>query len=459
MEKRLPKNWVNVSLKDVTKNVKGKKPKIQSEVEFEGSVPYMDIKALEYNEIRQYADVESSKLFEEGDVGMVWDGARSGWVSKTNLGAIGSTLVAFKPILLESNYLFYYLFEKYPFINSNARGVGIPHVDPTVLWSLDFPLPPLAEQNRIVAILDSLFAQLEMIKTSMASIPVLLKNFRQQVLTQAVTGKLTESWRVGKDLEGWKKCVLLDVINEKPRNGYSPKAVDYETPVKSLSLSATTSGKFNPLHVKYLDVPIPNEKSHLWLKKNDILIQRSNSLDYVGTAAVYDGSDFDFIYPDIMMKIRANDQILNEYLFYSLSSSMVKKYFKNNASGTAGNMPKINQETVSNTPINLPILLEQQEIVSRVESLFAKADAIEKQYKTLKEKIDALPQAMLHKAFKGELVEQLDTDGDARELLKEIEELKSVSTKMSKLKEFNKKSKRSYKETNEVLGMVAEDKN
>ena len=280
MEKQLPKNWINVFLQDVTKNVKGKKPKIQSEVEFEGSVPYMDIKALEHNEIRQFADIETSKHFEEGDVAMVWDGARSGWVSKTNFGAIGSTLVAFKPILINSNYLFYYLLDKYPFINSNARGVGIPHVDPTVLWSLDFPLPPLAEQNRIVIKLDTLFAQLETIKTSMAKVPLLLKDFRQQVLTQAVTGKLTEEWRKGKELEDWKEYILLDVIIEKPRNGFSPKAVEYETPVKGLTLSATTSGKFNPLHVKYLEIEAPNLTSHLWLKKDDILIQRSNSLDY-----------------------------------------------------------------------------------------------------------------------------------------------------------------------------------
>ncbi|WP_155959414.1 MULTISPECIES: hypothetical protein [Flavobacterium] len=43
---------------------------------------------------------------------------------------------------------------------------------------------------------------------------------------------------------------------------------------------------------------------------------------------------------------------------------------------------------------------EQQEIVSRVESLFAKADVIEKKYQSVREKIDNLPQALLHKAFK-----------------------------------------------------------
>ena len=58
--------------------------------------------------------------------------------------------------------------------------------------------------------------------------------------------------------------------------------------------------------------------------------------------------------------------------------------------------------------------------------VFAQADIIEEKYKCLKAKIDNLPQAILHKAFKGELVEQLPTDGNARELLKEIEGLKKV---------------------------------
>ncbi|WP_207797857.1 restriction endonuclease subunit S, partial [Flavobacterium piscis] len=231
----------------------------------------------------------------------------------------------------------------------------------------------------------------------------------------------------------WSNCMLLDVIVEKPRNGYSPKSVEYETSLKSLALSATTSGKFNAAYVKYLDIEAPKKDSHLWLKNGDILIQRSNSLDYVGTPAIYDGKDFDFIYPDIMMKIKSNDSILNNFLMYVLSSQKTRKYYRDNASGTAGNMPKINQEIVSKTPIILPSIKEQQEIVNRVESLFGKANSIEEQYKTLKQKMDTLPQALLHKAFKGELTEQLDSDGDARELLKEIQELKDQTGVKKKL--------------------------
>jgi type I restriction enzyme S subunit len=86
--------------------------------------------------------------------------------------------------------------------------------------------------------------------------------------------------------------------------------------------------------------------------------------------------------------------------------------------------------------------------------LFAKADAIEQQYKTLKASIDTLPQALLHKAFKGELSEQFDSDGDARELLKQIQELKKSAVKPKKA---TTKKVKNYHQEDGVLGMVAEE--
>ncbi len=345
------------------------------------------------------------------------------------------------------NYLFKYFRQSGIFIGLAQRAVNQSSINQKKLKAIQIPLPPLPEQQRIVAKLDTLFASLESTKSRLDKIPQLLKYFRQAVLTQAVTGKLTEEWREGKELEEWKKTKLSQLIKEKPRNGFSPKGVDYETNVKSLTLSATTTGKFDPTKVKYLDIDAPDKESHLWLKKGDILIQRSNSLDYVGTSAIYDCEDYEFIYPDIMMKIQVNEGVSNIFISYVLSSTETKTYFKDNASGTAGNMPKINQGVVMNTPVTYPDILEQQEIVRRVESLFAKADAIEKRYKALKQKIDTLPQALLGKAFKGELVEQLPTDGDAKDLLAEIQKAKeSLKTKPKGRKKMIK----------EEVGMVAE---
>lgn len=418
MKKELPKNWLEVSLQDVTKNVKGKKPKIQSEIEFEGSIPYMDIKALEYNEIRQFADVESSKIFEEGDVAMVWDGARSGWVSKTNFGAIGSTLVAFKPIKIKSNYLFYYLLEKYPYINSNARGVGIPHVDPTVLWNLGFPLPPLAEQNRIVAKLDSLFAQLESIKTSIAKIPVLLKNFRQQVLTQAVTlNYFPES--LGNE--------IFEFITSGSRGWaqyYSIEGDELFIRITNLSYG-TYKIDLSEEKLQFLKLPSSKEGKRTLLRKNDLLISITADTGMIGL--VEDELPYNSYVNQHICLARPKEDIFSKYLVYYLMSSKGFGQFKEMNRGAT--KVGLTLGDIKNLRIPLPTLKEQQEIVSRVESLFAKADAIEEKYKNLKLKIETLPQTILHKAFKGELTEQLETDGDARDLLEQILALKNVGKK------------------------------
>ena len=114
-----------------------------------------------------------------------------------------------------------------------------------------------------------------------------------------------------------------------------------------------------------------------------------------------------------------------EYLFYYMLSSQFLCYA--NTAGTRSVLPKINQKGLSKIPVLVPPKKEQTEIVKRVENLFAKADAIEAQYTKLKEKIDSLPQAILAKAFKGELVPQLPTDGDAKDLLAEIQKLKEAA--------------------------------
>lgn len=323
--------------------------------------------------------------------------------------------------------------------------------------TISIPLPPFAEQNRIVDKLDSLFFQVEIIKKNMERVPILLKKFRQQILTQATNGNLTEEYRDKEKLKKWISCTLLDVVIEKPRNGYSPKSVEYETAIKSLALSATTSGKFNPTYVKYLDIEAPKKESHLWLKNGDILIQRSNSLDYVGTSAIYDGEDFDFIYPDIMMKVRSNESILNIFLFYLLSAKSTRDYYRKNASGTAGNMPKINQEIVSRTPISLPSIQEQKEIVRRVKSLFTKADKIDQKYQCLKRQIDSLPQALLYNAFKGKLTLQLDSDGNSQELLEEIKKLQSIS--ITNIKKSNETKPTTKKQIGNKKYLLDEIKN
>ncbi|MCD0467236.1 restriction endonuclease subunit S [Flavobacterium sp. ENC] len=298
----------------------------------------------------------------------------------------------------------------------------------SILKEIEFPLPQLAEQNRIVVKLDRLFAQLEAIKTSLKTIPLLLKDFRQKVLTEAVTGKLTEEWRKAKKLDEWKNEFLNNICNSITDGDHqAPPQVSEGVPF--LVISNVSKGYFEFEKVSRF---VPKEyfnslKDSRKPKTGDILYTVTGSY---GIPLLVD-FEKEFCFQRHIAILRPdNNKILSSFLKFSLQSDLMLSQAHNVATGTA--QLTVPLGGIKRFEINLPSLAEQQEIVRRVESVFTKADTIEEQYKSLKAQIDTLPQSILHKAFKGELTEQLDSDGDARELLEEIKTLKSEIKKKSK---------------------------
>ena len=390
----LPKGWDIQPLKEVVTSTKGKKPKQLSELPFDNSIPYIDIKALEKDLIEQYADVESSKSFSPNDIAVVWDGARCGWVSKSKEGAIGSTICALTPKNnIESNYLYYFLLEKYPIVNSKGRGVGIPHVDPTFFWDMEVPIPSPKEQKQIAEKLDKLFGQIETIKEAFNKIPELLKNFRQQVLTYAVTGKLIESTPEPR---------MLGELIDELKYGTSKKA-DYDIegfPV--LRIPNINNGEIDSSDLKY--VPLDDkEYNQLSLQEGDILVIRSNgSLSIVGQCAIVRKECENWVYAGYLIRIRCTHELLPEYLNYIFKSYQVRKQIVKKSHSMSGvnnfSADKIKQLEIAWYPVEV-----QKQIVEKLNSIFGKLNEIEKQYNTLSEKLDKLPQTLLCKAFKGEL--------------------------------------------------------
>jgi type I restriction enzyme, S subunit len=168
--------------------------------------------------------------------------------------------------------------------------------------------------------------------------------------------------------QGWEWARLVDVALRGPTNGLSPKPQELPTDVRCLSLSATTQGYFKPQCFKYVDVS-PKAAEQFFLKAGDLLIQRGNSLDFVGMAAIYDGSDDAFIYPDLMMRLQLSQSANTEFIHAALVCAEGRSYFQRNATGTQGTMPKVNQATVAGALIPLPPLAEQSRIVTRVAQL------------------------------------------------------------------------------------------
>lgn len=109
----LPPNWKQIDLREVLIYSKGKRPKILKKVEFENSVPYLDIQAIEMGIIKKWGDKSSSRIISEENIVIVWDGARSGWVGIGKYGALGSTLVGITPIIVDRDYLYFFFTKKF----------------------------------------------------------------------------------------------------------------------------------------------------------------------------------------------------------------------------------------------------------------------------------------------------------------------------------------------------------
>lgn len=197
---------------------------------------------------------------------------------------------------------------------------------------------------------------------------------------------------------------LSEVISEGPSNGYSPtSSADGAGPL-TLKLSATTSGemRLDDTTVKRVTEQI-GAGSKYWLEPGDLLIQRANTLDYVGAAAIYDGPSAKYIYPDLMMRVRIPVPDLRHYVWRFLNSSVARGYFRSKATGTAGNMPKINGETVRSLPLPLPPVNELRRIVTKLDSLLARCRRAKEDLDSIPAMLERFRQSVLATAFRGDL--------------------------------------------------------
>ncbi|QNL48952.1 restriction endonuclease subunit S [Olivibacter sp. SDN3] len=431
MEKVLPKGWVETELLNLLQTLEtGIRPKGGVQGILEG-VPSIGGEHLtsdggfNFKNIKYVPKEFAEKLLRgrilHNDVLIVKDGATTGKTSFVGINFPFDTAFVNEHVFICRPYkeinpkvVYYFMRSKdgQERIMVNFAGAAQGGINTKFASNTLIPLPPLPEQERMVAKLDKLFAQHEKIKKALDRIPQLLKAFRQQVLTQAVENK-----------KGTTKLkeFLIDIkygTSKKSEYGISG------TPI--LRIPNIENGGINDKDLKY-SVLDEKEYNTLRLRENDILIIRSNgSVSLVGQSAIISSKHENYSYAGYLIRIRLNENYDAGYLNYIFKSNFIRSQMIDTSRSTSG-VNNINSKEIQELDIPDLEVSEQQEIVRRVESLFAKADTIEARYQKLKEKVDNLPQVILHKAFRGELVPQLPTDGDAKDLLQEILALKKES--------------------------------
>lgn len=429
---------------------KGRKPIKLSRVKFLDSIPYLDIEAIEKGIILQYADPYSSVHASKTDLFIVWDGARSGLVAKGLDGAVGSTLVCLKPLLVNATYLYYFLKSKYEYLNKNTTGSSIPHINAKLFYSLDIPIPPLKEQEKIVLDLEARLNEyrydFEMAENELTKI----EESQKAIIEQAVTGRLTQKWRqehkilnskqsFGNHLipRSWIKTKLED-ISESISDGdhQAPKRVAKGIPF--VLISNISKGKINFENTSFVSKAYYNGlKDFRKPQIGDLLYTIVGSIGSV----VLITNKLEFCFQRHIALIRPNKKCISKYLYYLLLSNIVYNQAIEKSKGIA--QQTLNLSDLRTIDIILPPINEQKVIISNIEKLLEDLYELEANYIKNKSSVQQLFDAVVQMAFTGELSSKYDYKEDFTDYFSKLENEKLRIEK--ELKGFKEKQSLSLK--------------
>ena len=261
-------------------------------------------------------------------------------------------------------------------------------------------IPPIAEQERIVARIEELFSQLDKSVETLQTVKEQLAVYRQAVLKYAFEGKLTGFIKLDD--------VNLGSLIEKPRYGTSKKCGYTVTgatiPVYRIPNINHYSGTVDHTDLKYAEFK-DSELNALTLQEGDLLLIRSNgSASLVGRAAMVKQTDLGGTFAGYLIRLRIKDQmIMNpKYLLLYLQSFAARCYIENKAKSTSG-VHNINSDEISELKIPLYRLNEQQTIIEAIEARTSICDKISEIIEQSLNQAEALRQSILKQAFEGEL--------------------------------------------------------
>jgi type I restriction enzyme S subunit len=316
---------------------------------------------------------------------------------------------------IEQDFHRYMLLSVLDDLRRRTHGSGMVHITKGQFEATPVRLPPLAEQRRIVAAIEEQFSRLDAAGALLHRAAARLRRMQEAVYANAVTGS-------------WPMARLGTLLREPLRNGHSAKASQDGTGVRSLTLSAVTYRDFSEKNTK-LTIAAPTRVRGLWLVPGDVLIERSNTPELVGTAALFRGPRDWSIFPDLLIRVRPSDELLPEFLEIVLKARPTRRYFQQAAQGIAGSMPKIDQRDVENLEVPVPPLGEQTKIVAVMDKQLSIVDAMSAQIDRALRRSAALRRLILEHAFTGKLVPQDPSDEPASVLLERIAARRATAEK------------------------------
>jgi len=457
----LPQSWSLVQLGDLLNRIVGggTPPKAVASY-FDGPIPFMTVKDMNAARPSRTIDnisvealaASSAKLIEKDTIVVATRMGLGKVVRPTVDVAINQDLKAlFVNEAIERDFLEWWLRFSAKLIEQKGTGTTVKGITLDTLCSFEVPTPPLPEQRRIVAKMQSITAKSRRARDQLDHIPLLVDKYKQAVLAAAFRGDLTREWDddsvTNEDHDAarmtlcaelkcrpWKVNKTQPEVRNAParwRRCYVGQLVAHRSGIafesKDFSASGTQVVRLGNLYQARLDLTrqpvfLANKEKYapFSAKAGDILVSQT------GTKYKRDYGHFVIVPEDTRLLVNQRVACLTPtkhlnaafLLFFSQMNEFRDYFFSHETGGVSqGN---VGLAGIMDAPLALPSRAEQDEIVCRIKLAYTAIDRLASEATSARRLNDRLYQTVLAKAFRGELVPQNPEDEPASVLLDRI---------------------------------------
>lgn len=425
---KIPSNWCWTYIHNIAIVVTGKTPSKKNKEYYGGKFPFFKPADLDAGRNMQYA---TEYLSEKGkSISVIIPEKATGICCIGTIGKCGYFLVEgttnqqINTVISKINPLYsYYFFNTNSFVRElifKASATTIAIVNKSKLESCLFPVAPLNEQQRIVNIIESLFAKLDRAKELIENTLAQFEQNKMAILHKAFTGELTAKWRKENniDLSSWENGILMDFCKINPKK-INTKEFDDDMIVSFIPMPCVSDiwGKIVKKELRKLGEV---KKGYTNFCEGDVLFAKITPCMENGKSAIVDKLENDIGFGSTEFYVLRCDEnkLNNKYLHYFVRQKTFRDEAKGEMTGAVGQQ-RVPKTFLENYKMKVPTIEEQQEIVNILDKLLAKYNKIKNLEQQL-EKIELLKKAILAKAFRGELGTNNPDEESAENLLKEI---------------------------------------